>query len=106
MLLNFFKISLRNLIRNRTHSIINITGLSIGLTCALLIILYVKDDISFDKFHNKSADIYLIGRKMTPPSGVIQNSGSTGYFQGPRFSNAIPEISQFVRYRQGFSEIK
>ncbi|WP_222838163.1 ABC transporter permease [Chitinophaga pinensis] len=60
MFKNYFTIALRNLAHNKVYSFINIAGLTIGLTCAMLILLYVKDEVSFDRFHDKSARIYRI----------------------------------------------
>ena len=53
MIRNFFKTAIRNLFRNKVYSLINILGLSLGLACTMLIILYVKDEVSYDRFHKK-----------------------------------------------------
>ena len=60
MLSNYFKIAVRNLLRQRAHSIINIAGLAIGLTCTMLIFLWVQDELSYDRFNEKVDDIYRI----------------------------------------------
>ena len=56
MLKNYFKIAIRNLGRNKLLSIVNITGLAIGLACVILILLFVKDEWSFDKFHKNGKE--------------------------------------------------
>ncbi len=107
MFSNYFKTALRNLLRNRVYSFINIIGLSLGLTCSMLIILYVKDEVSYDRFHENVANIYRIDSKNIKPDGSVENSsGYSGYFQGPRFAAAIPEIKYFVRYLQNNLDIK
>ena len=53
MLKNYFVIAIRNLWRNKVFSTINISGLSIGLACCMLIFLYTKDEVSYDRFHEK-----------------------------------------------------
>jgi putative ABC transport system permease protein len=106
MLRNYFKTALRNLLRNKVYSFINIAGLSLGLASVMLIILYVKDEVSYDRFHKNVSRIYRIDRTMTTPNGDISLSGSTGLFQGPKFKTAIPEIESFVRYKQAYREIK
>lgn len=58
MLRNYLKILFRNIVRNKTFSIINLLGLSTGLTCFLLIGLYVQDELSFDRFHEKGNRVY------------------------------------------------
>ena len=60
MFYNYIKIALRNLSRNRVYSLINIAGLSIGLACCMLIILYNKDEVSYDRFHKNAEQIYRI----------------------------------------------
>src|SRR6476661_4221867 len=78
MFKNYFKTAFRNLERNKAYSFINIFGLSIGLACAMLIMLYVKDEVSFDRFHKNVTHIYRIAKK------TKQNyNGSTGFLQGP-----------------------
>ena len=106
MLRNYFRIARRNLLRSKIYSAINIAGLSMGLACVMLIILFVKDEMSYDHFHKDINRIYVIGRKMNRSNGDISFSGSTGYFQGPRFKNAIPEIQDFVRFQRGYLDIK
>lgn len=107
MLLNYLKITLRTLLRNKVYSFINITGLSIGLAAAMLIMLYTKDEASFDRFHEKGDHIYRIVNQEVNPDGSEARKGSnTGYFQGPRFANHIPEIQAFVRLQSNSKDIK
>jgi putative ABC transport system permease protein len=101
MFKNYFKTAFRNLERNKVYSFINIFGLSIGLACAMLIMLYVKDEISFDRFHKNVPHIYRIAKK------TKQNyNGSTGFLQGPRFTQNVPGIRSFVRVQGGAEDIK
>jgi putative ABC transport system permease protein len=101
MFKNYFKTAFRNLERNKVYSFINIAGLSIGLACAMLIMLYVKDEVSFDRFHKNVAHIYRIAKK------TKQNyNGSTGFLQGPRFTQNVPGIRSFVRVQGGAEDIK
>ena len=58
MIKNYLKIAFRNLIKNKTYSGINIIGLSIGVACCLLILLYLTNEFSYDKFHTNSDRIY------------------------------------------------
>src|SRR5688572_12700809 len=60
MLRNYIKIALRNLVRQKAFSIINILGLSIGLACSIVIILYVNHESSFDTFHRNPEAIYRL----------------------------------------------
>ena len=107
MIRNYFKIALRNLMRNKVYSFINIGGLSLGLACAMLIILYTKDEVSYDKFHAGVNNIYRVVSKQTNPDGSSAGSdGNTGIFQGPKFTTVLPEIKSFVRLQSGYDDIK
>ncbi|MVM38997.1 FtsX-like permease family protein [Spirosoma sp. HMF3257] len=99
MLQNYLNIALRSLLKNRAYSFINIAGLSIGLACAMLIMLYVQDEVSYDRFHTNANQIYRIYKQQTREDGSMHNGSYTGYFPGPRFSARIPEIQSFVRFQ-------
>ncbi len=60
MLKNYFKIALRNLKKHKGYTFINITGLAVGLACCLLIVLFVRDELSYDRYHVKAARLYRI----------------------------------------------
>lgn len=102
MFKNYFKTAFRNLARNKIYSFINIAGLSLGLACAMLIMLYVKDEVSFDRFHKNVNNIYRIVSK----SLRGQNRVMTGDLQGPRFTQNISGIKSFVRVQNGAKDIK
>ncbi|GAO44380.1 ABC transporter permease [Flavihumibacter petaseus] len=98
MFRNYFVITLRNLWRNKAYSAINIVGLSIGLACCMLIVLYTKDEWSFDRFHQKQERLFRITNTSKSPDGNVRKSGITGLMQGPSFKEAVPEIEAFLRY--------
>ena len=107
MFKNYFKIALRNLQRNKVYSFINIAGLSLGLAAAMLIILYVKDEVSYDRFQKKIGNIYRITFTMLNKDGGIEHrDGISGYYQGPKFTENVPGIRSFVRIQSGGVDIK
>jgi len=77
MLRNYFKTAFRNLARNKAFSFINIIGLSIGISAALVIFLIVQYDFSFDKFHKKGDRIYRVVSDFNFAGEVYKNSGVT-----------------------------
>ncbi len=96
MLKNYFKIALRNIKRHKGYSFINISGLAIGMACCILILLYVTDELSYDKFHEKSDRIYRIN--------AISSIGVTSRQYAfvppalaPGLADSIPEIEAFTR---------
>ena len=106
MLKNYLKIAFRNLMRNKIYSFINIAGLSIGLACAMLIILYVKDEVSYDRFHTNVQNIYRIVSQSIDKTGKKESNPNSGYLQGPRFVANIPELKNFVRVQSGNENMK
>ena len=106
MLRNYFTVALRNLWRNKTFSIINITGLSVGLACCMLIFLYAKDEVSYDRFHKNSDHIYRITYTSTAPNGQVRKDGNTGMVQGPNFKQTIPDVVDFVRVQSDGYAVK
>ncbi len=106
MFKNYFKTAFRNLARNKVYSFINIAGLSLGLGCAMLIILYVNDEVSYDRFHKNVSQVYRIDKQQTKEDGNLHFGSYTGYFPGPRFAARIPEIQNFIRFEPGYADIK
>ncbi len=98
MFKNYFKTAIRNLTRNKVYSFINIVGLSLGLACSMLIILYVKDEVSYDRFHGEVNRIYRItSHSFDKKESKVNWNSNTGYLQGPRFAAHVPGIQSFVR---------
>lgn len=105
MIKSYFKIALRNLLRNRVVSVINIAGLSLGLTCCLLLFLYTKDELSFDRFHENKDRIYRVTATITNEKETSKRE-TTNSPVGPAFQEDIPEVESFVRVQDDFSVIK
>src|ERR1700743_1288911 len=106
MIRNYLLTAWRNLLRNRIYSVINIAGLMLGLACAMLIILYLKDEISFDRFHVNRDHLYRLYSEANGAGGETRRMGITGDVQGPRFKSQIPEITAFVRIQGGYSDAR
>jgi putative ABC transport system permease protein len=97
MIKNYFKIALRTLLRNKVFSFVNITGLALGLTCCMLILLYAKDEVSFDKFHQHKDQLFQLTCHRLSTQGEDKHFAIAAMVQGPAFKRAIPEIEAFVR---------
>ncbi|MFK7904986.1 MAG: ABC transporter permease [Chitinophagales bacterium] len=97
MLQNYFKTAFRNLIRNKIFSLINILGLAIGMTCCFLIVLFVKDELSYDQFQEKFERIYRV--KYLPKfSGSGMELARTPPPLSPLLTDYFPEIEQSARF--------
>jgi putative ABC transport system permease protein len=90
MLRNYFKIAFRNIVRHKTFATINIAGLAIGMACSIFILLWVQNELSYDKFHKNADHIYRL------PGGGATNSGP----MVPELKAKIPAIKNFVRFSQ------
>lgn len=98
MLRNYFKIAWRNLLRNRFFSAINIIGLAIGLACSLMITLYVKDELSYDRHHVNADRIYRLSRTFLSKDGTVSlRLGHTAPPFGPLIREDFGEVEQIVR---------
>jgi putative ABC transport system permease protein len=95
MLLNFFKILLRSFIKRRVYYIINITGLAIGITSFILIMLYIFDELSYDRFYSKSDRIVRVCM-IYDFGGVGENSASMPFPVAYTLKSEYPDMVQEV----------
>ncbi len=96
MIRNFFLVTLRNISRQKAFTIINITGLAIGLAASLLILLWVQDELSYDRFHEKGELIYRVEEDQFY-SGERYHVTVTPHPSGPVWMEKIPEITEQAR---------
>lgn len=96
MLRNYFKIAFRNLWRHRIFSFINVMGLTVGMTACLLIFLYVRFELSYDRFHSKADRIYRIVADIKTPTETIPASGPAWAVPG-HLKFDFSEIEAFSR---------
>ena len=106
MVRNYIKIALRSLWHNKVHSVINILGLSLGIMCCILIVLFVNDELTFDRFHKKADRIYRVFA--SEDWGVNQQFSytETPFAMGPTLKENIPEVEKQVRYNFIGSQVK
>ena len=91
MIKNYFKIAWRNLIRNKAFSAINILGLALGLSCSLLIMLWVQDELSVDGFHANGRQLYHVYERQYY-DGKVEASYHTQGLLASELKRAIPEV--------------
>lgn len=96
MIKNFLKVTLRNLIKHKSISFINITGLTIGIASCILILLWVQDELSFDRFHKNTDRIYRIATDEFI-GGVSTKHPATPLNIFEALDNDFPEIEKYVR---------
>ena len=99
MLKNYLKIALRNILRNKAYSVINISGLAIGMACCILIFLFVQDELSYDTYHANADHIYRL-TTANKSSGEIRYLAVTAAPYAEMISSGIPEIQKYTRFKQ------
>src|ERR1700756_459252 len=98
MLRNYIKIAWRNITRHKFISAINISGLAIGLTCCLLIITYIINELSYDKFNTNADRTYRVTRIFYDPNGAESlHLSSVAPPFGPLLKTAFPDIQKMTR---------
>lgn len=105
MLKSYFKIGWRNILRSKGYSFINISGLAIGLAAAILILLWVQNEMSYDRFHPKADRIYqLFSRDLN--NGKIHVWGNTSALLAPELVQSYGEAENAVRYSRAYFLLK
>lgn len=99
MFQNYVKILIRYMKRNKGYSVINIVGLSIGLACCILILLWVQDELSFDRFNENADNIYRVCIEDHFPDGRLNAYGVTPGPLGEALKTEYPEVLDYVRVR-------
>jgi len=111
MLKSYLTIALRNILRYKSYSLINILGLAVGIAATVIILLYVQDQLSYDKFYKNADRIYRLNLDVKSPGGVNKYA-TTSAPMGPFLSQKFPEFNEAVRVRSGsaaliqFNDIK
>ncbi|MEO8111707.1 MAG: ABC transporter permease [Ginsengibacter sp.] len=92
MFKNYLKVAWRNLIRNKAFSAINILGLSLGLTCGMLIILWIQDERGVDAFHKNGRQLYQVYERSKYSDGKVDAGYTTQGLLAEELKKVIPEI--------------
>ncbi|NIR49135.1 ABC transporter permease, partial [candidate division KSB1 bacterium] len=98
MFKNYLKIALRNLRKYKAYSFINLFGLAIGMACCILIVLYIHDELNFDRFHENWQRIYRIVENRSSPDQGERQFAITMPPLGPTMVEEFPEVANAVRF--------
>jgi putative ABC transport system permease protein len=97
MVRSYLKIAFRFLLKNKTFSFINIIGLALGTICCLYILLYVKEQYSYDRHHKNANDIYRVNSLITLPGDSKHTNATTSPPIAPALKNDFKEVTEFTR---------
>ena len=98
MIKNYFKVAFRNLYRNKGFSIINISGLAVGMSSAILILLWIENEISYDRFFKNTDRIYMMYNR-DKFDGELQTWNSTPTPMAAALKKDYPEVEDAVKFR-------
>jgi len=96
MFKNYLKVAFRNIIRHKTYTFINIAGLAVGIACCAVIIIYVKNELTYDSYHNDAERIYRIATHKISAIGESRSSSTPGPL-GPALEENFPQVELAVR---------
>jgi putative ABC transport system permease protein len=105
MLKHYIKIALRNLVKQKGLTVINILGLSIGLACFILFLLYSVNEFTFDRFHKNANQVYRVYSWWEPMNG--QDADGDTYMPmplGAAMKQDLPDVENYVRLRENWGE--
>src|SRR5689334_20118214 len=105
MLKTYFKVAWRNLKNNKVFSFINIFGLAIGLTCCMLISIYIFNELSYDTYHKDAARVFEIG-SVSFDGDKEKRGGNTSGPVGSAMQQDFPEIEASTRLLKLFRDDK
>jgi len=97
MFKNYLKIAARNFLKHKAYSFINVAGLALGIVCCILMLLYVQDEVSYDRFHENAGRIYRVIVDETN-EGSLRHLANTHAPVAPALRAEFPEISRVVRF--------
>ena len=97
MFRNHLKIAFRNLWKNKGFSFINIFGLASGMACSLLIFLFIKDELSYDRFHKDAENIHRVVKDFVNDDGSRLPDATTPPALAPAMQREIPEVAHVTR---------
>lgn len=93
---SYVKITFRNILKYKSYSLINIAGLTTGMACCILILLWVQDELSWDRFHKNPDRLFRVVEEVNNPNG-IEYRIRTPIILGPTLEFEIPEIVYSTR---------
>src|SRR4051812_20808874 len=96
MLLNYWTVAWRNLLRHKSYSAINMLGLSLGMASVVLISVYVKDELSYDRYHQYARDVYRVVQQQHFANNQQQLASTSGLLAAA-IRNEYPEVEQSTR---------
>ena len=97
---NYVTVAVRNLLRQRTYTVINIVGLGIGLASCMLLLLYVQRELSYEQHHERAQQIHRVLRETRFDDGTVKTGEGTSGALAAALMHDFPEVEQAIRVMQ------
>jgi ABC-type antimicrobial peptide transport system permease subunit len=94
MFKNYLIVAVRNIRRHKVYSFINLTGLAVGMACTVLILLWIQDELSYDRFHENADDIYRVIQNIN----FADHSTTWAITQGPLGPSLTKDFAEIINY--------
>ncbi len=105
MLKNYLTVTLRSLRRERGYASLNVTGLALGLACCLLLFLFVRHELSFDRFHPDADRLFRVLTTQPNPAGEVVTTARGAFRLGPALEETFAAVDRTVRIATGGVEV-
>src|SRR3954468_15697631 len=104
MILSYLTTAARNFKKNKLHTLITISGLSLGMMASILALMFIMDERSFDQFHSKKDRLYRVNKIFVDANKVESKNGESSGMIGPTMREDFAEVESVVRYHPWFDE--
>lgn len=106
MLANYIKIALRNFRRHPGYTLINVCGLAVGIACCMLILLFVRDELSYDRFHERAERVYRVAMNAYIPNAPLDRFAVSNWLDAPNLRAEYSEVESLSRLAPWASNVK
>ena len=106
MFRSYLKTAIKNVLRDKGYAAINVLGLAIGLAACFLIILYIQQENSYDRFHSQGDRIFRMTSEYSDENGYSDHRAATDMMLAPLLAANFPELQHVVRIQHGFLRMR
>ncbi len=106
MVFNYIKQSFRHLKKNKFYFLVNLTGLTVGIASFILITMWIRTELSFDKFHENAGNVYRVDYRLYEEGILEQHSASGSGAVAREMKNAFPEVKEYTRFSKTTATVR
>ena len=106
MFKHYLTIALRNVLKHKSYTFINVFGLALGVACCILVFLFARHELSYDNFHEHGENIYRVNLLTKTPAGEVKENGGQPIPLAPVLKESYPEIIHATRFKRGSAIVR